>query len=59
VVQQLMAMPPAQAIEQLAQILEQAGAPPEILQQLEQALQLPENEQRQFLLGILEQLGGQ
>jgi hypothetical protein len=52
-------MPPAQAIQQLAQILEQAGAPPEIMQQLEQALQLPENEQRQFLLGILEQMGGQ
>jgi len=58
-IQQLLSMPPAQAIEQLIQIFQQGGAPPEVIQQLQQALQLPEDEQRALLEGLLSQIGGQ
>ena len=58
-IQQLLGMPPAQAIQQLIELFTQSGAPPEILQQMQQALQLPEDEQRQFLEGLLQQIGGQ
>lgn len=58
-IQQLLGMPPAQAIQQLLELFTQSGAPPEIIQQMQQALQLPEDEQRQFLEGLLQQIGGQ
>tara|TARA_R110002020_G_scaffold134824_2_gene301092 strand:- start:22155 stop:24431 length:2277 start_codon:yes stop_codon:yes gene_type:complete len=57
--QQLLAMPPGQAIEQLIQMLQQSGAPQEVIQQLQQALQLPENEQRALLEGLISQMGAQ
>ena len=58
-IQQLLSMPPTQAIEQLIEMFQQGGAPPEVVQQLQQALQLPEEEQRALLEGLLSQLGGQ
>ena len=58
-IQQLLSMPPTQAIEQLIELFQQGGAPPEVIQQLQQALQLPEAEQRALLEGLLSQIGGQ
>jgi len=59
VVQQLLAAPPQQALQQLGQLLQQAGAPPELLQQLQRASQLPPDQQAQFLQQLLQQLGAQ
>ena len=55
--QQLLSMPPKQAIEQMLQMMQQAGAPPEAMQSLQQALQLPEVEQKALIQEMLSQMG--
>jgi hypothetical protein len=52
-VQQLLAMPPRQAIEQLIEAMQKGGGAPEVIQTLQAALRLPEEEQRKLLQQLL------
>jgi hypothetical protein len=52
--QQLLSMPPAQAIQTLLQALEQTGgAPPELMQLLQQALSLPPQQQAEVVQQVV------
>jgi hypothetical protein len=52
--QQLLSMPPAQAIQTLLQALEKTGsAPPELMQMLQQALSLPPQQQAEVIQQVV------